>query len=333
MMPAASTRLHETQLEAVGVGEHEQPLAPWHVLGLLVEDAAARLDLRGQPIEVLRRDAAETEPDALRPVPSLGEVVLAQHERHGAGLELGAGECTVLAPFLADHEAEHVAIERDAALQVGGGQGRRDAAQPQRLGLLPRRRTRDGLGGALRQLLDGGHRGSLHNARGNSSVAYRRQPRQIPRFPTYQPRKPTMPTSNATAAWEGKLKDGKGTVKAQSGAFSGPFSYGTRFGDAKGTNPEELIAAAHAACFSMALSAGLEKAGTPVTRVETRASCTLEMVDGAPKITRIALTTRGKVPGLDQAGFQKAAEEAKNNCPVSKALKGNVDFTLDAKLE
>ncbi len=83
----------------------------------------------------------------------------------------------------------------------------------------------------------------------------------------------------------------------------------------------------------MALSAGLEKAGKPVTRVETTAACTLETVDGAPKITRIALTTRGKVPGLDQAGFQKAAEDAKNNCPVSKALKGNVDFTLDAKLE
>jgi osmotically inducible protein OsmC len=141
-----------------------------------------------------------------------------------------------------------------------------------------------------------------------------------------------MPTSNASAAWEGKLKEGKGTFKAESGAFSGPFSFGTRFGGAKGTNPEELIAAAHAACFSMALSAGLEKAGTPVTRVETRASCTLEMVDGAPKITKIELSTRGKVPGIDQAAFQKAAESAKQNCPVSKALQGNVDVRLEAKL-
>ena len=83
----------------------------------------------------------------------------------------------------------------------------------------------------------------------------------------------------------------------------------------------------------LTLSRALRLEHKPVTRVETTAACTLETVDGAPKITRIALTTRGKVPGLDQAGFQKAAEDAKNNCPVSKALKGNVDFTLDAKLE
>jgi len=142
-----------------------------------------------------------------------------------------------------------------------------------------------------------------------------------------------MPTSKAMAVWEGKLRDGKGTFKAGSAAFGGAYSFATRFEGKAGTNPEELIAASHAACFSMALSAGLEKAGKPVTRVETTAACTLETVDGAPKITRIALTTRGKVPGLDQAGFQKAAEDAKNNCPVSKALKGNVEFTLDAKLE
>ena len=141
-----------------------------------------------------------------------------------------------------------------------------------------------------------------------------------------------MPTSNASAAWEGKLKDGKGTFKAESGAFSGAFSFGTRFADSKGTNPEELIAAAHAACFSMALSAGLEKARTPVTRVETRAACTLEMVDGAPRITRIALDVRGKVPGIDQAAFEQAAESAKQNCPVSKALQGNVELKLEAKL-
>ena len=141
-----------------------------------------------------------------------------------------------------------------------------------------------------------------------------------------------MPTSNASAAWEGKFKDGKGTFKAESGAFSGPYSFGTRFGGAKGTNPEELIAAAHAACFSMALSAGLEKAGTPVTRVETRAACTLEMIEGAPKITRIELTVRGKVPGIDQAAFAQAAESAKVNCPVSKALQGNVELKLEAKL-
>src|SRR5437773_5536974 len=96
-----------------------------------------------------------------------------------------------------------------------------------------------------------------------------------------------MPASQASAVWEGKLKDGKGTFKAGSGAFSGPYSFATRFEGKPGTNPEELIAAAHAACFSMALSAGLEKAGKPVTRVETTAACTLEMVDGAPKITKM----------------------------------------------
>lgn len=141
-----------------------------------------------------------------------------------------------------------------------------------------------------------------------------------------------MPTSNAVAAWEGKLKDGKGTFKAGSQAFSGAYSFGTRFTDARGTNPEELIAAAHAACFSMALSAALEKAGTPVTRVETRAACTLEMVDGAPRIVRMALDARGKVPGIDQVAFAKVAEEAKQNCPVSKALQGNVEITLNAQL-
>ena len=141
-----------------------------------------------------------------------------------------------------------------------------------------------------------------------------------------------MPTSKALAVWEGKLRDGKGTFKAGSGAFAGPYSFATRFEGKAGTNPEELIAAAHAACYSMALSAGLEKAGKPVTRVETTAACTLETVDGSPKITRIELTVRGTVPGLDAGGFQKAAEDAKNNCPVSKALKGNVELRLDAKL-
>ncbi|HWC73026.1 MAG TPA: OsmC family protein [Gemmatimonadales bacterium] len=141
-----------------------------------------------------------------------------------------------------------------------------------------------------------------------------------------------MATSNAVATWEGKLKEGKGTFKAQSGAFSGAFSFGTRFEGKKGTNPEELIAAAHAGCFSMALSAALEKAGHPVARIETRAAVTIETVDGAPKVTRSVLDVRGKVPGIDQAAFQQAAEGAKKNCPVSKALEGNVEITMQAKL-
>jgi osmotically inducible protein OsmC len=141
-----------------------------------------------------------------------------------------------------------------------------------------------------------------------------------------------MATSNAVAIWEGKLKDGKGSFKAQSGVFSGSFSFGTRFEGKKGSNPEELIAAAHAGCFSMALSSALEKAGHPATRIETRAAVTLDMVDGAPKITKSVLDVRGKVDGIDQAAFEQAAEGAKKNCPVSKALQNNVAITLVAKL-
>ena len=141
-----------------------------------------------------------------------------------------------------------------------------------------------------------------------------------------------MATSNAVAIWEGKLKDGKGSFKAQSGVFSGSFSFGTRFEGKKGSNPEELIAAAHAGCYSMALSSALEKTGHPATRIETRAAVSLEMVDGAPKITKSVLEVRGKVDGIDQAAFEQAAEGAKKNCPVSKALQGNVAITMDAKL-
>lgn len=141
-----------------------------------------------------------------------------------------------------------------------------------------------------------------------------------------------MATSNAVATWEGKLKEGKGTFKAQSGVFSGAFSFGTRFEGKKGSNPEELLAAAHAGCFSMALSAALEKAGHPVTRIETRAAVTIETVDGAPKVTKSELDVRGKVEGIDEAAFQQAAEGAKKNCPISKAIQNNVNITLQAKL-
>jgi lipoyl-dependent peroxiredoxin len=142
-----------------------------------------------------------------------------------------------------------------------------------------------------------------------------------------------MPTSKASAVWEGKLRDGKGSFKAGSSAFSGPYSFATRFEGKPGTNPEELIAAAHAACLSMALSAGLERAGKPATRIETTAACTMEMVEGNPKITKMELRVRGKVSGLDPAGFQQAAQEAKLGCPVSKALTGIPQITLEATLE
>lgn len=141
-----------------------------------------------------------------------------------------------------------------------------------------------------------------------------------------------MATSNAVAIWEGKLRDGKGSFKAQSGVFSGSFSFGTRFEGKKGSNPEELLAAAHAGCFSMALSSALEKAGHPATRIETRAAVTIETVDGASKVTKSELDVRGKVDGLDEAGFQQAAEGAKKNCPISKAIQNNVAITMQAKL-
>jgi len=142
-----------------------------------------------------------------------------------------------------------------------------------------------------------------------------------------------MPDSHASATWEGGLRTGRGSFRAGSDAFSGAYSFPTRFEGVGGTNPEELIAAAHAACLSMALSAGLEKAGTPATRVETNAVCTLGKVGDAFRITRMALTVRGVVPGLTQDQFAAAAESAKNGCPVSNALKGNVEFVLEARLE
>lgn len=142
-----------------------------------------------------------------------------------------------------------------------------------------------------------------------------------------------MPTSSASAVWEGVLRSGRGHFKAGSGAFEGDYSFATRFENAKGTNPEELIAAAHAACLSMALSAGLEKNGTPPTRISTKAACTVEKVGDGFKITRMRLEVRGKVPGLDQAKFAQAAEAAKKGCPVSTALQGNVQLELDARLE
>lgn len=141
-----------------------------------------------------------------------------------------------------------------------------------------------------------------------------------------------MPTSTASAVWEGGLRTGKGRFTAASGAFSGDYSFPTRFEGAKGTNPEELIASAHAACLSMALSAGLEAAKTPPTRISTTASCTIEKVGDGFRLTRMRLEVRGEVPGIDDAAFKAAAEKAKEGCPISQALKGNVPMELDARL-
>jgi osmotically inducible protein OsmC len=141
-----------------------------------------------------------------------------------------------------------------------------------------------------------------------------------------------MPTSTANAVWEGGLRTGNGQFSAQSGAFQGKYSFGTRFGGDPGTNPEELIAAAHAACISMALALGLEQAGTPPTRISTTAKCTVEKAGEGFKITRMKLEVRGQAPGVDAAAFSKAAEAARDGCPVSNALKGNVQIELDARL-
>ena len=141
-----------------------------------------------------------------------------------------------------------------------------------------------------------------------------------------------MPTRNASAVWEGGLQKGKGSYKGESGAVSGSYSFGTRFGGERGSNPEELLAAAEAACFSMALSVGLEQNGTPPTRVETQAACTVEKVGEGFKITTMKLDTRATVPNIDEAKFRQIAEKTKTTCPVSVALAG-VKIELDAKLE
>ncbi len=142
-----------------------------------------------------------------------------------------------------------------------------------------------------------------------------------------------MPTRHSNAVWTGGLKSGRGQITVGKGIFEGAYSFPSRFEEGQGTNPEELIAAAHAGCLSMALAAGLERDGTPAERIATKASATLEKVGDAFRITKMRLEVRGKVPGIDAQVFQKAAEKAKDGCPVSNALKGNVAFELDARLE
>jgi osmotically inducible protein OsmC len=137
--------------------------------------------------------------------------------------------------------------------------------------------------------------------------------------------------ANGSAEWQGDLKSGAGTFTAGD-SISGDYSFKSRFEDGPGANPEQLIAAAHAACFSMALSAALGDAGTPADSVTTNATVTLRFVDGAPTITAIALSTVGRVPGIDEATFQSAAQDAKEGCPVSRALAGVPEITLDASL-
>jgi osmotically inducible protein OsmC len=140
-----------------------------------------------------------------------------------------------------------------------------------------------------------------------------------------------MPTRSASAKWEGGLKGGKGSFTGQTG-LGGQYNFSSRFESGTGSNPEELLAAAEAACFSMALSAGLEGNGTPPTSVETKAACTIEKVGDGFQITKMALDVTAVVPNIDDAAFQKIAAATKDGCPVSKALKGIPEITLSAKL-
>lgn len=134
-----------------------------------------------------------------------------------------------------------------------------------------------------------------------------------------------------SAHWSGGLKDGKGSVSTQSGVLKQTqYSFSTRFEDGVGTNPEELIAAAHAGCFSMALSAQLGNAGMTAESIDTTATVSLEKVEGGFGITKIHLDVKARIPGADKAKFDEAAQNAKKGCPVSKVLKA--DITMDAQL-
>ena len=140
-----------------------------------------------------------------------------------------------------------------------------------------------------------------------------------------------MPTRSGEATWNGNLPDGDGTMSVESGAYEGAYSFRSRFEDGEGSNPDELIAAAHAGCFSMALANVLAEAGYDPESVHTNADVTLRMLEDGPAITKVHLTSEVAVSGLDDETFQEHADAAKNGCPVSKALAG-VEITLDASL-
>lgn len=142
-----------------------------------------------------------------------------------------------------------------------------------------------------------------------------------------------MPTRIANAHWEGDFKRGGGTVAVDSGLFEGPYNFSGRFENGTGTNPEELLGAAHAACFAMALSVGLTQAGTPPESLDVEARVTIDQVEGGFGITKIDLDLRGKVPGIDEAGFVEAAAGAKAACPLSKALAAVPEINLNTTFE
>lgn len=140
-----------------------------------------------------------------------------------------------------------------------------------------------------------------------------------------------MPARTAQAVWNGNLQEGSGSLKVGSGAFEGPYNFKSRFEDGTATNPEELLGAAHAGCFSMALAARLAREGYTVNRIETTANVHLEKGESGFKISRIDLVTRGSVEGIDEGYFKEAAEATKSGCIVSQALSA-VPMTIDAAL-
>jgi osmotically inducible protein OsmC len=141
-----------------------------------------------------------------------------------------------------------------------------------------------------------------------------------------------MTARNGSAEWQGDLQSGSGTVTVGDGIFEGSYSFASRFGEGEGTNPEQLIAAAHAACFTMALSNMLATDGHPPDSVRTAARVQLRNIDGAPTLSRIDLDTEGHVAGVDQQEFEQYAEQAKADCPVSRALAGVPEIVLTARL-
>jgi lipoyl-dependent peroxiredoxin len=141
-----------------------------------------------------------------------------------------------------------------------------------------------------------------------------------------------MPTRNAEAEWNGSIMDGNGKMRLGSGAFEGAYSFKSRMEEGTGTNPEELIGAAHAGCFSMAFSAALGKAGFTPTSIRTKAAVKFDKVGEGFSITRVDLTTEAEIPEIDEAKFQELANAAKENCPVSKALAGT-KINLEASLK
>jgi osmotically inducible protein OsmC len=141
-----------------------------------------------------------------------------------------------------------------------------------------------------------------------------------------------MPIRSASARWQGTLTEGSGTIRTGKGGFEGNYSFKSRFEEGEGTNPEELIGAAHAGCFSMAFSKALSDAGYPPRSVDTTANVHLDKTDAGMTVTRIDLDSTGDVPGIEDAEFQKIAEGAKEGCPISRLLSPGAEITLAAKL-